>query len=106
MLTYKDLTPAQKKWVALVEYTHPEVKDTITRTQVFAFHEEFMKLRAKDKKYKVGLPLWLCNSNIVERGVYYFPSENNNTAVAESTPKESNPNEDEYTARLARYGIK
>ncbi len=105
MITYNDLTPAQRKWVALVEFTHPEVKDTITRTQVFEFHEEFMKLRAKDKKYKVGLPLWLCNNNVLERGVYFFPAEKNTTAVS-TKQTVVNPLDAEFTARLAAYGIK
>jgi hypothetical protein len=75
MLHYEDLTISQKKWVLMVNTYHPEVKDTISFEQVHSFHNDFMKLRGVDSKYKIGLPNWLLRSNRINKATYFFPAE-------------------------------
>ena len=107
MLTFNDLSTAQKKWVYIVNHFHPEVTTEITFKQINEFHNEFMALRAENKKYKVGLPLWLIGNNTIRRGVYFFPSEAN--AVAPIGTKKVPVKTallDEFKQELMKYGIK
>lgn len=103
MLAYDDLSPARKRWVMLVEFAHPEVTDTITYQQIKDFHEEFLLLRDKDPRYKVGMPLWLIGQNAISRGVYFFPSSKNTAPTV--TKQENSPLEEEYLIELKAYGI-
>jgi hypothetical protein len=107
MLTFDDLSTAQKKWVYIVNHFHPEVTTEITFKQINDFHDEFMTLREGNKKYKVGLPLWLIGENAVRRGVYFFPSEAN-TSVPVGTKKAPVKTAllEELKQELKKYGIK
>lgn len=106
MLTWHDLSKAQKKWVTLVQMFHPEVRDTVTFQQIKEFHAEFMEKRSEGKKFKTGMPLWLITHNAIERGVYFFPSEEN---TVQMEPEELTPIdpefEPEYQQELAEYGL-
>jgi hypothetical protein len=103
MLGFNDLSPARQKWVRLVELTHPEVTETITYQQIKDFHEEFTALREQDKRYKVGMPLWLIGKNAIKRGVYFFPGTNNTPPEEEA--KIDSEMEEEYQAELRLYGL-
>ena len=103
MLGFDDLSPARKRWVMLVELTHPEVTDTITYQQIKDFHNEFMSLRDQDPRYKVGMPLWLIGENAIERGIYFFPGTNN--AVPAQVQEVDSELELEYKEELALYGL-
>jgi hypothetical protein len=103
MLGFNDLSPARKRWVMLVELTHPEVTDTITYQQIKDFHAEFAALREQDKRYKIGMPLWLIGPNAIERGVYFFPGTNNTVPV--KVREADSDMELEYKQELAEYGL-
>lgn len=107
MLTFDELSTAQKKWVYLVEHFHPEVKDEVSFKQINEFHAEFMLLREKNKKNKVGLPLWLINNNAVRRGVYFFPGQANKIKPAglKKAPVKTVLLE-EFKQELQKYDIK
>jgi len=107
MLTFNDLSTAQKKWVYIVNHFHPEVTTEITFKQINEFHEEFMALRQKDKKYKVGLPLWLIGHNTIRRGVYFFPAEANISVPVSSKPVPvKTALLEEFKQELSKYCIK
>ena len=74
-IEYADLSPAQAKWVDLVEILFPELYNDgiISHTELKVVHEHFVSLRATDKKYKVSWPIWLIMNNSVARGVYAIP---------------------------------
>jgi hypothetical protein len=107
MLTWDDLTSTQKHWVTLVQMFHPEIKDSITFQQLKSFHDEFKAMRSENKRFKTGFPIWLITHNAVERGVYFFPSEEN---VIDSEPDlcvEIDPQlELFYKKELENYGIR
>jgi hypothetical protein len=107
MLEFSNLSPAQKKWVRLVELHHPEVKDTVTFAQIKQFHEEFKQLRSVDKSYKVSMPLWIITANAIRRGVYFFPgTENAVDPEPADEPMEIIPElEVEYQKELQNFGI-
>lgn len=109
MLTFNDLSLAQKKWVQLVELYIPEVKDTVTFRKIHEIHEILYKLRGKNPKAKVGLPLWLIKHNVVSRGVYFFPSEKNSApgnVVPQGKPAQLEHSlEAEYQEELKKYGL-
>ena len=67
MITNSELTPAQSKWLALIEYYFADVYSSgiITHGQMKIAHDKFMELRATDKKYKTGWPIWLITQNVV-----------------------------------------
>lgn len=73
MKCYTDLSPAQRKWVDLVEIHFPEINDTITYKQLLEMYNYFLELRKQNKNYRVSKPLWLITNNAIERGVYKFP---------------------------------
>lgn len=109
MLTFNDLSLAQKKWVQLAELYDPEIKDTVTFRKIHEIHEALYKLREKNPKAKVGLPLWLIKHNVVSRGVYFFPAEKNSapenvTPQGKSTKMEHSL-EAEYQEELKKYGL-
>lgn len=107
MLTFDDLSTAQKKWVYIVNHFHPEVTTEITFKQINDFHNEFVALRAENKKYKVGLPLWLIGENAIRRGVYFFPAEANKSApVGMKKMPVKTALLDEFKQELKKYGIK
>lgn len=83
---------------------HPEVEDEITHRQLHDFHHEFMQLRKEDKKFKIGLPVWLMNQNAIRRGVYFFPAEGNEPPTTEK--KVDTVLEEQYKKELEAFGIK
>lgn len=106
MLTWFDLSKAQQRWVTLVQMFHPEVRDTVTFQQIRDFHEEFKSKRADGKQFKIGMPIWLITNNAVERGVYFFPSEENTVQMEPDEMTPIDPElEPEYQAELEAYGI-
>jgi len=106
MLTWFDLSPSQKKWVTLVQMFHPEVKDSVTFQQIREFHEEFKEKRKDGPKFKTGMPMWLMTNNAVERGVYFFPSEENTLDMEEEELTPINEElEEDYQDELRKYGI-
>lgn len=106
MMTWFELSKAQQRWVTLVQMFHPEVKDSVTFQQIRAFHDEFMSKRSEGKQYKIGFPIWLITNNAIERGAYFFPSEEN---ASQMEPEELTPIDPElepiYQAELAAHGI-
>lgn len=80
MLNYSDLSAGKKKWVHLIQLTHPEIDQVITYEQIVKFDKELRELRKKDPKYKVSMPLWLIVNNAVSRGVYFFPGTENDSS--------------------------
>jgi len=103
MLTYKDLTAGQRKWVNLVEHYHPEVKGEVTYKQILEFHEEFKLLRKQGSHYKVCLALWLIGKNALRRGVYFFPGSGNSVSPKPTGNKASLAVQ--YKQELQNYGI-
>lgn len=101
MLSEKELSVGQSKWLALVKAKFNNIykSSTVTHAQLKEMHEEFVKLRTVDKKYKVGWPIWLITNNAVSRGVYSLPA-----AAVEKTP--INPVYSEYEEELEAFGIK
>ena len=76
MLTFDELSTAQKKWVYLVEHFHPEVKDEVSFKQINEFHSEFMSLREKNKKNKGGcffiIPITFSDNNTHTNVLHYI----------------------------------
>jgi hypothetical protein len=106
MITYDKLTPAQSKWLDLVEILFPTIYEgsIINHSQLKMIHDELSELRKTDKKYKVGWPIWLIMNNSVTRGMYKLPKE---TEIIEEVidPDVDNPYYNEYVQELARFGI-
>jgi hypothetical protein len=100
MLNYKDLSPAKRKWVDLVEIHFPQYTDTITYEQLNIIHAVFTAKRNEDRRFKCSKPLWLISNNAVSRGVYKFPGSKD--AVIEEVLSED---EKMYRAELSKYGI-
>lgn len=105
MITYDKLTPAQSKWLDLVEILFPTIYecDIITHAQLKMIHDQLTELRKTDKKYKVGWPIWLITNNAVTRGCYKLPKEE--SKLVDVDPDVDNPFYENYRAELARYGI-
>jgi hypothetical protein len=89
MLHYHNLTPAQRKWVELVQIHFPEITSEITFTQINTIHEFFLGKRSEHKNYKVGMPTWLITNNSLKRGVYFFPASMYNNTDVPLTEKET-----------------
>ena len=99
MLQFNDLSPAQRRWVELVELHFPNTGDTITYADIKMIDGFFRGKRQQDSRFKVSKPLWLITHNAVERGVYLFPGSG--VKLAESlTDREA-----EYRAELAKFSI-
>lgn len=108
MITNSQLTAAQSKWLALIEYYFAEVYSSgiITYPQLTAAHNKFLELRETDKKYKTGWPIWLITKNQISRGVYKLPVDD----VEEEEPKEvldslKQEYYDELNRELAEFNI-
>lgn len=80
----------------------PEITTTISWTQITQVHEFLLEKRKEDKRFKVGLPLWLMPVNQVSRGLYHFPKNGNflDDEVVVNTEIE-----DAYLDELKEYGI-
>ena len=85
MLQYKDLSPAQRRWVDLVSLFFPDTGSTLTYTELTKIDRFFFVNREKDPRFKISKPLWLISNNAVSRGIYFFPRD---TAVY--TPPDTN----------------
>jgi hypothetical protein len=104
MLQFKDLSPAQQKFVLLVELHFPQIKErgTITYKEINEVHDFFLEKRKENKNYKVMKALWLVTNNKIERSLYKFPLSEEKVAP----PSEPLTEWDlMYQAELARYGI-
>ena len=75
MLTYDKLTVAQEKWLNLLQHYFEDVynQGIITYAQLNEVHNKFLELRATDKRFKVGFPVWLQTNNGISPGVYKLP---------------------------------
>ena len=105
MVTYNDISPAQKRWVDLVEIFFPGVKSrgAVTYKEIHEIHDFFVSKRAEDKRFKVSMPIWLITANAMERGVYKFPASD---AIPDDEPADIDTElEQIYLSELARYGI-
>lgn len=102
MLNYEDLTPSQRKWVDMTVMFFPNITTTVSWQQVNEIHEFFLEKRKEDKRYKVGLPLWLTKENLVSRGLYHFPKNGN---FLDSDIEIDTEIEQAYKAELKEYGI-
>lgn len=100
MLQYHHLTPAQRKWVDLVQLYFPEIVNEITFKQVTAIHQFFLEKRNENKKYKVGMPLWLISNNAIRKGVYFFP-----VSMYNNTNESLTNTEIHFRAELSRSGL-
>ena len=100
MLQYHNLTPAQRKWVELVQLHFPEIVNEITFKQVTAIHQFFLEKRNDNKKYKVGMPLWLITNNAIRKGVYFFPVSMYNNTLESITYTET-----QFRAELSKDGL-
>lgn len=74
MLTYNELTKAQKRFVDAVLREFPEVKKagTVSRKELEYIYWELNAKRAAGGE-KVGFPNWLTGPNKVGRGVFQVP---------------------------------
>lgn len=74
MLTYNELTKAQKRFVDAVLREFPEVKKagTVSRKELEYIYWELNAKRAAGGD-KVGFPNWLTGPNKVGRGVFQVP---------------------------------
>lgn len=106
MITFNKLSPAQSKWLSLLEILFPDIykNDTITHNQLKMVHDHLVSLREKDKKYKVSWPIWLISNNAIDRGVYTIPKE------TEEIQTQDDPDIDhqfypEYAFELMKFGI-
>ena len=77
MKNFDELSPAQERWVVLVEYCFPAIYQSgqITHKELIKVHAQFLDMREQDKKYKVGWPIWLISNNAITRGVYQIPQK-------------------------------
>jgi hypothetical protein len=103
MLTYHDLSKAQKRWVELVEACYPDIGDEISYQDVQAIHEFFASKRAENPKYKISKALWLITNNALSRGVYKFPRSD--AVDAEVVLEIDSELETQYKAELEKLGI-
>lgn len=104
MITYDELTPAQSRWMALVEYYFPDkvICGTITTSELKTIHEFFVAKRNEGKKYKVSWPIWLIMNNALERGLYQLPPRVTNVQV---DPDITHEYYDEYVQELKEFSV-
>ena len=104
MITHDNITPGQAKWLALIQYYFAEVysRGIITHVELTESHKKFHELRALDKKYKVGWPIWLIVNNSIARGVYELPIQGNVT-IEDDVPKTSQ--QIDFESELTEFGI-
>ena len=115
MITFDTLSPAQARWLSMIEYYFPEIHASgkITHDQLKEARAKFDELRTVDKKYKIGWPIWLIMNNSISRGVYILPkafSVDEWRAICEDDPVVStkplkSEYSDEYEAELRAFGI-
>ena len=99
MLQFNALSPAQRRWVELVELYFPNTGKTISYAELKKIDGFFRGKRQDDPRFKVSKPLWLITHNAIERGVYLFPASG--VKIAETlTDREA-----EYRAELAKFSI-
>ena len=104
MLEFDKLSPAQERWVVLLEHFFPEVYKTgeVSHKQLVAADNKFREMRATDKKYKVSWPIWLISNNATTRGKYHIPKKQTEEHDASI---ETHPFYAEYVAELKEFGI-
>jgi hypothetical protein len=100
MLQYHHLTPSQRKWVDLVQLHFPNIVHEITFRQVQEIHQFFLAKRQENKKYKVGMPLWLITHNAIKKGVYFFPVSMYNNTLESITKTEA-----QFRDELVKSGL-
>lgn len=105
MLTLQELTPAQSRWLALIEHYFADVYSSgiITYSQLVEADAKFRELRKTDPKFKVGWPIWFITNNQTSRGIYQLP-----IASASDIPVDddiSHPYYAEYLHDLKRFKI-
>ena len=101
MLYYKDLSPAQRRWVELVEAYFPRSDPQITYAEIKQIHTFFVGKRREDARFKISKPLWLITNNALTRGRYMFPASNAIQRIAACLPQE----ELTYRQELAKFSI-
>jgi hypothetical protein len=102
MITFSQLTLAQERWLALIKHYFPKVYSSgkITYAQLKEAHKYFVSLRATDKKFKVGFPIWLQTNNALEHGVYKLPIEGEDVVTEEISEEEK-----ELLEEMRSFGI-
>ena len=101
LLQYKDLSPAQRRWVELVEIHFPHIQHTIAYSEIRQIHDFFFSKRSADKRFKISKPLWLITHNAVSRGVYNFPG----SGARLGEPAPLSDDETLYRTELAKFAI-
>lgn len=106
MITFDKLSPAQSKWLSLLEILFPDIykQDTITHNQLKMVHDHLVSLREKDKKYKVSWPIWLISNNSSARGVYKIPKETAEIQIQDD-PDIDHQFYPEYASELCKFNI-
>jgi len=110
MLYYNDLSPAQKRWVELVEMFCQDkiVEGKITHKGLKEIHQFFVEKRREDRRYKISWPIWLIMGNQVGRGVYQFPApeiENDLEELVDEVTPIDPEKEGHYMRELIGFGI-
>jgi hypothetical protein len=105
MITFEKMTPAQAKWLALIEYYFADTYKSgrITHAQLVTAHNHFLELRKEDKKYKTGWPIWLITNNAIERGVYQLPTQAE--SVPQIDPDTTHEFYPDYIKELKEFGV-
>lgn len=104
MITVKNMTVGQGKYIALVKHFFPDVykRGEVTHKELKTIDAKLHQMRATDKKYKVAWPIWLITKNAVSRGLYSLPVD---TEDVEDDPDMKNPFYAKYKEELGIYGL-
>lgn len=107
MLSYDNLSKAQRRWVDLVEILFPELYKCgiINHSELKMVHETLLEMREQDKKYKVSWPIWLISNNAVTRGSYQIPKSGSSEVIQEKDPDENHPFYQEYLEELKQFKV-
>ena len=103
MLGYSDLSPAQRKYVDLLEMVFPDVynRGTITFREIKDIHKLLVAKREEHPGYKCAEPLWMITYNAIQRGTYKIPKRDE-----QSEEYQKNEFDLLYESELKSLGIK
>ena len=110
MLSYNDLTRAQKRWVELVELHFSNIldvsKNILTYKDINEIDNFFRSKRVENKRYKISKPLWLITNNASARGVYKFPASTIVEELVDDRAPVDSVMELNYKAELKKLNIR
>ena len=108
MITHETITKGQAKWLAMITEFYPDIvkSGVITHKQVQEANQFFYAKRTKDKKYRVGHPIWLLVNNAITRGVYQLPVPGAVIEVKKIDVDTSHELYADYASELASFGVK